>query len=211
MQHRRFDALPAALVLAVVAAFAAAWLTWREWRKEQSAAIDATAFEPAEISFATVRFSDLPGWRDDNQAAAIPALALSCARIERAEADDAANPLEALGPAGAYGSLSGKVGDWLPACAAAKAFAARTWPDAATAGAAARRYFEEYFRPIRITAVRRPRKDGPRPNAPPENSRVGKFTGYYEPTYVAAPNRTDRFSAPVLTRPDDLEIGRAHV
>lgn len=204
MQRRRFDALPVALVAAVAAAFLAAWWTFRTWQAEQSAEIDAASFEPPEIAFATVRFQDVPGWTSDNQAAAIPALALSCARMEKDVASAAANPLEALGVDHAPETLSGKIGDWLPACAAAKAFTVRNWPDSGTAAQAARRFLEEYFRPVRITAVRRPRKDGPRRHAPPEKSRVGKFTGYYEPTYEAATAQGGRFTAPALARPADL-------
>lgn len=202
MDRRRFDALPAVLVLTVAAAFAAAWMTWRTWRQTPTA--DDAVYGPPEIRFATVRFGDVPGWTEDNQAAALPALSRSCARIETQPAEGAANPAEALGPEAPGPSLSGRVGDWLPACAAAKALASRTFPDAGTAAGAARRYFEEYFRPVRITALRRARRDGPNPRAPAEASTIGKFTGYFEPTYDASPEPTKERSAPALARPDDL-------
>jgi len=68
-----------------------------------------------------VSFADLPGWRDDDVAAALPALARSCAAL--AKLPDGT----ALGPATA--------GDWRGACAAL--------PGARDA----RAYFETWFRP----------------------------------------------------------------
>lgn len=203
MERRRFDPLPVVLVGAVALAFLAAFLTFRAWREGSPARTLDTVYGPPEISYAQARYAEVPGWKADNQAEAIPPLLLSCARLEGLAADAPANPMEALGPA-AGPTLSGKVGDWLPACQAAKGLMSRFFPDAAVAANLSRAFFEEYFRPVRIMSIRRARIDGPAPGAEPQIAQVGKFTGYYEPTYDASPTRTERHTAPALLRPADL-------
>lgn len=204
MKRKRFDLLPIALLASVASAFIAAYFTFRAWQSASPPTTVDAVFGPPEIRLAQARFAEIPGWSDDNQAEAIPPLLLSCARLERLGADASANPIEALGAGGAGATLSGKVGDWLPACEAAKSLMTRAFPDAAAAASQTRAYFEAYFRPVRITAIRQPRQDGPAPEADPEITASGKFTGYYEPTYDASPIRTERLIAPALMRPSDL-------
>jgi membrane-bound lytic murein transglycosylase A len=73
--------------------------------------------------------AELPGWRDDDIAAALPALRASCGVL--AGQDDAAP----------VGPRAGSAGDWRDACAAL--------PDAAGEDAA-RRYVETWFAPIAV-------------------------------------------------------------
>ncbi len=204
MERRPFDALPAALVAAVSLAFLAAFFTFREWRMAAPPLTPDLVYGPVEIGFAQARFSEVPGWKSDNQAEALPPFLLSCARLEAQPVEAPANPLEALGPDKEGVTLSGKVGDWLPACKGAKALMARNFPDAVAAANLTRAYLEDYFRPVRITAVRRARADGPAPSAAPDIAPTGKFTGYFEPTYDASPMRSERHPAPALARPKDL-------
>lgn len=203
MSPRRFDPLPVALLAAVAIAFLSAFLTFRAWRGDAPAQTAEDVYGPPEIAFAQARFAEMPGWKLDNQAEAIPPFLLSCARLEGAPVDAPANPMEALGAADGL-SLAGKVGDWLPACDAAKSLMNRFFPDAAAAANLARAYFEEYFRPVRISMIRRPRRDGPAPSAEPQITPTGKFTGYYEPTYDASLTPTAQHGAPALARPSDL-------
>ena len=74
----------------------------------------------------------------------------------------------------AHETLSGTVADWRPACEAAE--------DAGDA----RSFWEQHFVPVRIEADE------------------SLFTGYFEPRYPARRAAEPPFTAPVLTRPDDL-------
>jgi membrane-bound lytic murein transglycosylase A len=79
------------------------------------------------------RFGDLPGWRDDDVAAAMPALVKSCAVLAKL-ADTAP-----IGPDG----VAGTAHDWRGACAAAVRLAGG-------GDDAARPYFETWFMPFRV-------------------------------------------------------------
>jgi len=63
---------------------------------------------PEGLSLQPTDFASLPGWADDRQDAALPALALSCRRLLTQPA------ARAVGPKG----LAGTVADWQPVCAA---------------------------------------------------------------------------------------------
>lgn len=126
---------------------------------------DRLELEPA-------RFADLPGWRRDRIAAALPAFRRSCARLT-ALPDDTD-----LGGAG----FAGKVVDWRPACAAAAKVPAGNQ-------AAARAFFERWFRPAAITRGGDP---------------LGLFTGYYEPLLRGSRKRGGRYTVPLYMRPSDL-------
>ncbi len=56
-------------------------------------------------------------------------------------------------------------------------------------GAEARRFFERHFVPALVSPV---------------DAEHGFVTGFYEPIVEASPVRTDRFTVPLLARPDDL-------
>ncbi|MEE8534645.1 MAG: murein transglycosylase A [Kiloniellales bacterium] len=63
---------------------------------------------PDALTLTRVAFNDLPGWREDAVAEALPALRRSCGRLLRAPDE------RAVGPE----ALAGTVADWRPACAA---------------------------------------------------------------------------------------------
>ncbi len=63
---------------------------------------------PEKLVLTPVSFADLPGWAEDRAAEALPALNLSCGRLN---GQPDARP---VGP----GGLAGTVADWRPACAA---------------------------------------------------------------------------------------------
>ncbi len=90
---------------------------------------------PEKLVLARVEFAELPGWRDDDTAAALPALRRSCAKLAAESKSPAVAPPEAA--------------TWLagmrPACEALGAV-----PDGDEA--AARRYLESWFRPYRASA-----------------------------------------------------------
>lgn len=83
---------------------------------------------PDRLNLERASFTDLPGWSEDDVAAAVPAMRKSCSRMMRG---DDARP---IGPGNRYGT----VGSWRPVCAAFDRVA-----DADTA--AARAVFEEHF------------------------------------------------------------------
>ena len=84
------------------------------------------------------KFADLPGWRDDQLAEALPALRLQCSRLALLPADTA---LGGEGIAAAYG---GEAGQWSDACAAARALP----PDADP-----QTFFQSWFQPYRVTTT----------------------------------------------------------
>lgn len=115
-----------------------------------------------------IAYSDLPGWYADRQAEALPALRRSCAvRARRAAGGDV---------------RFGKAASWRAACAAGRVLAAGD-------DAAARAYFETWFRPHRVIGA-----EGER----------GLFTGYYEPELAGAQNPSAAFAVPLYGRPPDL-------
>lgn len=113
---------PAPLPTGAVAA-APAGCADREASAASSTGEDALRLE-------SVRFADLPGWRGDRHAEALPALLASCETIER---------LAARAPLG-VSAFGGRARDWRAACAAAR----RVPPGD---HAAARAFFEAEFRP----------------------------------------------------------------
>ncbi|WP_119679719.1 murein transglycosylase A [Indioceanicola profundi] len=117
-------------------------------------------------------FGDLPGWRTDRHAEAIPAFVRSCDRLVRQPAD------RTLGPDGAMGAIA----DWIEPCRALKALPAGN-------DAAARAYFEQWFRPML---------------ASDNGEAEGLFTGYYEASLRGSRTRKGPFQTPLRRRPADL-------
>jgi membrane-bound lytic murein transglycosylase A len=89
--------------------------------------------KPPLLTLKPVEFSKLPGWSEDDQSQALPALLRSCARLEKQPAD------RPVGPQG----MAGTVADWLAPCQSAKSLPAGD-------EAAARRFFEGEFRPFMV-------------------------------------------------------------
>ena len=84
-----------------------------------------------------------------------------------------------------------------PACRATadlRAVCRRALDEEPRTQAAARRFFEENFTPFRVAA-----------DATDATSAAQGFvTGYYEPVVAGSLTRSERFTAPILSRPDDL-------
>jgi membrane-bound lytic murein transglycosylase A len=117
--RRRLIFLAVTAALLVLAALAV-WLILR--RKPQAT---------GHLVLTPAAFADLPGWRDDAAAQALPALLRSCRRLA------SLSDTEPLGPDG----VAGTARDWRPACAAAARVPAGD-------DAAARSFFETSFRPF---------------------------------------------------------------
>ncbi|MHA1114186.1 MAG: murein transglycosylase A, partial [Alphaproteobacteria bacterium] len=87
---------------------------------------------PESLRLTAAVFADLPGWPVDDPAAAVPALARSCARFA------AMAPDRTIGPDG----VGGRAADWRAPCAALAGLSAGD-------DNAARDYFERWFTPLR--------------------------------------------------------------
>lgn len=129
--------------------------------------------EEANLALEPATFADLPGWSADPMAPALGAFLRSCRRMAKLA------PEAPLGGAG----FAGTAGDWRTACEAAGKVPAGD-------DAAARSYFETWFRPM---AARAEGGEGD-----------GLFTGYYEPTLQGSRERTERYKFPLYSRPPDL-------
>ena len=135
--------------------------------------------KPDALTLTPVAFSALPGWADDDQSAALPALRKSCAYFAR-QADatrlqPAPTENQALG-------IGGIVGDWRAVCAAAAQL-----PD--NNRAAARAFFEREFKPFKAANNAEAR---------------GLFTGYYEAELRGARQPSARYNVPLYKVPGDL-------
>jgi membrane-bound lytic murein transglycosylase A len=130
--------------------------------------------EEARLTLEPATFSDLPGWNDDPMAPALSAFRRSCARMAKLA------PETPLGGSG----FAGTAGDWAEPCAAAERVPAGN-------DAAARGYFETWFRPLAAHAEGGEEGDG-------------LFTGYYEPLLNGSRTPSDRFNVPLYGRPPDL-------
>lgn len=128
--------------------------------------------KPDRLTLEPVAFAELPGWSRDDVAEAVPALRRSCSKLA-IEPDD--------GNAGPAGTAL-RVRDWRAACGALAGISDSD-------GAAARAYFEHWFRPYRAGN-----------NGEPE----GLFTGYYEPELHGARMHGGRYSTPLYGLPADL-------
>jgi membrane-bound lytic murein transglycosylase A len=127
---------------------------------------------PDRLVLGPASFGDLAGWTSDGVGEALAALKKSCTR--RLGFADAAP----VGPQG----MAGTVADWRPPCAAAAAVDERD-------DAAARGFFEAWFRPYRCAN---------------NETTEGLFTGYYEPELKGARVRGAGFETPLMKRPPDL-------
>ncbi len=128
---------------------------------------------PLEISgsqYAPVAWGDIPGWREDEHLLAYKAFRASCASI--AGQTKASTEPRALGA-----SLR-------EPCRAAKALDI-------TDGARARAFFEEHFRPLRISRL---------------GEDAGFVTGYYEPVIDGSRTQTDIYNVPIYRRPSNLFV-----
>jgi membrane-bound lytic murein transglycosylase A len=130
------------------------------------------ATPPDRLVLMPASFGDLAGWTSDGVGEALAALKKSCTR--RLGFAGAAP----VGPQG----MAGTVADWRPPCAAAAAVDERD-------DAAARGFFEAWFRPYRCAN---------------NETTEGLFTGYYEPELKGARVHSGGFETPLMKRPPDL-------
>jgi membrane-bound lytic murein transglycosylase A len=144
--------------------------------------IRATAGGVEQLTLSPTGFAELPGWSDDNVAAALPAFLKSCARLV---SQPALTPLDPT----ATGRTFGSVEDWRPLCEAARALPPGD-------DARARAFFEANFAPVL---------------AGNGGDSQGLFTGYYEPELVASRQRQGPFQIPIYRRPSDLVPGRPYL
>jgi membrane-bound lytic murein transglycosylase A len=121
------------------------------------------------LRLAKVGFADLPAWENADAGPAFAAFLRSCGKMA---AKDVAAPMGGAG-------YAGSVGDWRPACEAAAAYG----------GTEKKRFFEEWFAPVAVSAGR---------------AGEGLFTGYYEPEISVSRTRHDGYQTPVYGVPPDL-------
>ncbi|MEX6632768.1 murein transglycosylase A [Hyphococcus lacteus] len=159
-------------------------------------------FGPASLEFSLATYDDIDGWRGDDPTEALSAFMRSCEIFEKLSAETAANPLENKALTGV--ALGGTVADWQRPCHEARALTVSAYSDPSIRRGAIRKFFEFHFQPIKVHVKHVPLPDGPARRAEPKIEEIGVFTGYYEPVYSASHSQTERFSAPLLPRPDDL-------
>jgi membrane-bound lytic murein transglycosylase A len=131
----------------------------------------ATVPPPDRAVLTPAQFGDLPGWSGDRHAEALPALMRSCGRFRKIPVD------RSLGTSVPGGTIA----DILPACSAALALPAGDH-------AAARDFFETWFRPYRVA-------NG--------DTADGLFTGYYEIELRGALEADSTYNVPVYRKPRD--------
>lgn len=134
---------------------------------------------PDALTLTPVAFSALPGWAEDDQSAALPALRKSCAYFAR-QGD--ATRLQPTPTDSQVPGIGGLVGDWRAVCAAASQL-----PDGNRA--AARAFFEREFKPFK---------------AANNSDTRGLFTGYYEAELRGALRPSSRYNVPLYKVPPDL-------
>jgi membrane-bound lytic murein transglycosylase A len=161
-------------------------------------------YGPVFPDYRFLEFEEIEGWRQDDPSLVLEAFIRSCAVFENLEPDAPANPLENLGGANAGVTFGGRVSDWLRPCAEARALYVSAFSDTASRRGAFRSFFEFHFQPVRLLSVREPLPDGRARRAGSRIEREGVFTGYFEPVYEASREPTERHTAPLLPRPDDL-------
>lgn len=130
--------------------------------------------QPPRLTLALSDFAGLDGWQEDDTAAALAALLRSCAKLQSKPDAAVLDPLTKsfdFGPAA----------EWNDPCARAAAVPPHD-------AAAARRFFEEAFAPLR---------------AGNGSDLDGLFTGYFEITLHGSRHRGGPYQTPLYRRPHD--------
>jgi membrane-bound lytic murein transglycosylase A len=134
----------------------------------------APANIPDRLVLSPIGYDLLPGWGDDDLSQAVPALRRSCERFA------AMPPSQPVGRDG----RAGLAGDWLAPCGALRRVAVGD-------KAAARAYFETWFRPYLAS----------------NNGRAeGLFTGYYEAELRGSRRPGPGYPVPLYGRPPGLPL-----
>jgi len=128
--------------------------------------------QPDRLTLAAVGFDALPGWGADDPRKAFDAFLRSCTRMAGLPADRPMGDLREFGSAGRWQAICREAAAAKPADAAA-----------------ARRFFEDRFRPWR---------------AANGDEAEGLFTGYYEPELRGSRTRQGPYTIPLMKRPPDL-------
>mgnify|MGYP005818433057 CR=1 FL=1 len=139
--------------------------------KEQQAE-PAAPEQSDRLTLAAVGYDALPGWPTDDPRPALGALLRSCTRMAGLPADRPMGELREFGSAGRWQAICREAAAAKPADAAA-----------------ARRFFEDRFRPWR---------------AANGDEAEGLFTGYYEPELRGSRTRQGSYTVPLMKRPPDL-------
>src|SRR5271154_3748995 len=124
----------------------------------------------ADTQYEPVEWSDLDGWNNDDHAAAFATFLTSCRTLGLKQ-----RPGRELAP--------------IPAALKQICEKARAAIPLDEAGA--RAFFEDNFRPLRISKL---------------GDTAGFLTGYYEPIIEGSSVRTDQFTAPLYRRPPNLVV-----
>ncbi len=121
---------------------------------------------PKKAAFAinAVSFSALPGWQSDRQSEALTAFRRSCKK-----------------PLSSSAFVKVKASDWEAPCAAVKTLAEDD-------DAAARRFFESWFKPFAVYG---------------KSGAEGLFTGYFEAELRGSRHPDSRYKHPIYRLPDD--------
>lgn len=136
---------------------------------------------PPRLSLTPIGFDALPGWADDNAAAALPAFRRSCSRLLKESGGAPFGPID-------RGVDYGRVGDWAEVCRAASAIAAND-------KAAARKLFEHNFVPMAVADY---------------GDQDGLFTGYFEIGLNGSRHRHGAYQTPIYRRPPGLGLGQRY-
>jgi membrane-bound lytic murein transglycosylase A len=136
---------------------------------------------PPRLSLTAIGFDALPGWADDDDAAALPAFRRSCSRLLKESGAAPFGPID-------RGIDYGRVGDWAEVCQAASAIAENDQ-------AAARRLFEHDFVPMAVADY---------------GDQDGLFTGYFEIELNGSRHRHGAYQTPIYRRPPELGLGQRY-
>ncbi|TQV79979.1 murein transglycosylase [Denitrobaculum tricleocarpae] len=132
--------------------------------------------EPPQFLLETSTYDQLPGWREDKVAEALPALIRSCDRLLRAPDDREVG----------RGAVGGTVMDWRAPCAAIADFSGA---GSDSGDDAFRNLVEQLFVPFKVMYG---------------DKDTGLFTGYYEAELRGALFPGSGYDTPLYKRPNDL-------
>lgn len=124
------------------------------------------------VKLEPVGFADMTGWSDDDHREALVVFVRSCEEISQAGRGFVRQS-----------TLAGDRSDWLDVCTKAIAMA-----NGSSTGAA-RKFFENHFRPFLVNDTERPQ---------------GLITGYFEPEVLGDLRPHGEFSVPLYAKPQDL-------
>jgi membrane-bound lytic murein transglycosylase A len=125
--------------------------------------------DESKVRMAPISFNEIPGWADDRQGEALVAFKRSCPKLTSGSASKIAT---------GGGEKTITAAEWKLICHSAQGVKDTDTP-------AARRFFEENFRPLIVQAP-------------------GSFTGYFEPELRGSRAPSRIYTVPVYRRPSDL-------